>query len=251
MFETRLVDIVRVHHQKFLCQLHMDIDDTQIHRWHPNFNVNDVPAIERSTLPQPPLIKSFSTAAELMSNNRGKFAPKVENALLNVANKSSAAVVESAPTTEKKTPESSVLKPEQKQKSGKLKGVSTALLERIRAKEQKQNQIAMMRDPAKEERLAKMQRLPEMCRILKSFFTAEKKVAITLEDCVQKMGESYGTAISATSLEEHVVMLSELVPEWLTIALVRKFPFVKLAKAYDINKAINKLNDIHTKEMET
>merc|ERR1719354_791948 len=136
--------------------------------------------------------------------------------------------------------------------NNKLKGVSSSLLERIRQKEQLKNQLAMMRDPEKEEKLARMQRLPEMCRILKSFFTTEKKVAITLEDCVQKMLESYGSAISLPKLEEHIRLLAELVPEWLTIATVRKFPFVKLAKGYDINKVLARLEELRKKEeMET
>ena len=251
-FEKQLVDIVNVHHPKFLRKLNMKIKDEEYHRWHPNFNLNNVPDIKLSALPQSPVIKNFTTAADLMTNNMGKFAPKVEGALLNVANKSSCESASTTTTTTTKTTENQNKQDthqQQKQKTNnKLKGVSSSLLERIRQKEQLKNQLAMMRDPEKEEKIVRMQRLPEMCRILKSFFTTEKKVAITLEDCVQKMSESYGSAISLPKLEEHIRLLAELVPEWLTLATVRKFPFVKLAKGYDINKVLARLEELRKKE---
>ena len=76
-----------------------------------------------------------------------------------------------------------------------LKGVSNELLERIRMKEQKKIELALTCDPAAYKRAALMEKLPEMARILKAFFTAEKKAAITLEDCLLKLSESYTTSI--------------------------------------------------------
>ena len=72
-------------------------------------------------------------------------------------------------------------------------GVSSDLLERIRQKEQKKLELAMTRNPKKELRISRMERLPDMSRIIKSYFVSERKAAITLEDCVQKLSESYGT----------------------------------------------------------
>ena len=43
-----------------------------------------------------------------------------------------------------------------------------------------------------------MERLPDMSRIIKAYFVAEKKAAITLEDCVQKLSESYGTDLHSS-----------------------------------------------------
>lgn len=83
-------------------------------------------------------------------------------------------------------------------KNSKLKGVSLDLLERIRLKEQKRLELAMTRNPQQEVRLSRIERLPEISRILKSYFTTEKKAAITVEDCVQKLTESYGSDIQAS-----------------------------------------------------
>lgn len=128
---------------------------------------------------------------------------KVHNALSNVANKEGSQDTDSQSESEKnisKTNSSSTTNTEKpattKNTNTKLKGVSSSLLERIRQKEQKNIQLAMTRDPEKEEKLSKMQRLPEVCRMLKSYFTTEKKAAITLEDCVNKLSESYGTSMS-------------------------------------------------------
>ena len=50
-------------------------------------------------------------------------------------------------------------------------------------------------------------------------------------------------------LEEHLVLLAELVPKWMQILAVRKCKYVKLTKNYDINNVINTLLD-HKKKAE-
>ena len=81
--------------------------------------------------------------------------------------------------------------------NSKLKGVSQSILDRIREKEQKKMELAMTRDPKVELRLSRIERLPAMCRILKTYFTSERKVAITMEDCVNKLSDSYSSALQA------------------------------------------------------
>ena len=67
-------------------------------------------------------------------------------------------------------------------------------------KGQKKLELQMTRDPKTELKISRMERLPEMVRILRAYFTAEKKVAIPLEDCVLKLSESYGTALQMSKL---------------------------------------------------
>lgn len=88
-----------------------------------------------------------------------------------------------------------------KSKNTKLKGVSQSLLERIREKEQTKLQLEMTRDPIVEERISQMERLPEMSRILKMYFTSEKKVAIPIESCTIKLSESYGVSLPTSKLQ--------------------------------------------------
>ena len=42
-------------------------------------------------------------------------------------------------------------------------------------------------------------------------------------------------------IEQHIRLISELAPDWLTIAMIRKCPYVKLPKNYDINKVLDVL----------
>ena len=96
--------------------------------------------------------------------------------------------------------ETPIARKESSKSHSKLKGVSQSLLERIRQKEQKKLELQMTRDPKTELKISRMERLPEMVRILRAYFTAEKKVAIPLEDCVLKLSESYGTALQMSKL---------------------------------------------------
>jgi len=54
----------------------LKIDNSEIHRWHPHFKLEDVPDIEQSALPKPPVTKSFSSAADLLLKNQN-FSPRV------------------------------------------------------------------------------------------------------------------------------------------------------------------------------
>ena len=49
-------------------------------------------------------------------------------------------------------------------------------------------------------------------------------------------------------LEEHLHLLSRLVPNWLSIVTVRKCEYVKLAKNADINAVLNQLNTLKKQE---
>lgn len=66
----------------------------------------------------------------------------------------------------------------------------------IRAKEAQKLQVAMTRDPAQEDRLMMMSRLPELARILRNVFVAEKKPALIMEVACNRMVASYRSALS-------------------------------------------------------
>lgn len=66
----------------------------------------------------------------------------------------------------------------------------------IRAKEAQKLQAAMTRNPVQEERLMMMSRLPELARILRNVFVAEKKPALIMEVACNRMVASYRSALS-------------------------------------------------------
>lgn len=53
------------------------VNEGDIKRWHPHFKLEDVPAVEPSELPQPPFVKKFSTAQDVLDEVQDKLNPRV------------------------------------------------------------------------------------------------------------------------------------------------------------------------------
>jgi chromatin licensing and DNA replication factor 1 len=87
IFRQRLIDTVKRHHQDFLISQGIDVQGNEIKRWHPKFDLSQVPDIEESPLPLPPLKnpKGFMTASDVLEDIRDKLAPKVVIALETVS----------------------------------------------------------------------------------------------------------------------------------------------------------------------
>jgi chromatin licensing and DNA replication factor 1 len=130
---------------------------------------------------------------------------------------------------------------------GLLKGLSTALLDKIRAKEASKLAKEMLRSPEDEKKLEMMQRLPEFIRILTNYFLGEKRAAIPLGGVVIKAKESYHTFMSPVDVQEHIKLLHQLLPDWLFLLEVRKGTFVKLDKNKQTQVLLERLDKIRDK----
>ncbi|KAI7814296.1 DNA replication factor Cdt1 [Triplophysa rosa] len=238
IFHQNLVEIVKGHHKVFLASLNppVVVPDDKLTRWHPRFNVDEVPSIKPGDLPQPPQTEKVTTAQEVLDKARALMTPKMEKALANMA-------LKTAETAHVKEPEPApkpVVTPTETPSA--LKGVSQSLLERIRAKEAQKLHAAMTRNPQQEERLSKMSRLPELARILRNVFVAEKKPALIMELACNRMISSYRSPLSADEMEKHLRLLAELTPDWLNVHPIRKDVYLKLNKTTDLNIVLDKLN---------
>ncbi|XP_032232693.2 DNA replication factor Cdt1 isoform X2 [Nematostella vectensis] len=241
IMQNALLKVTKEHHQTFLQNLEepISVDSDKIIRWHPQFKLDEVPDLEQGALPEAPVVKTFTSAKDVLDRGRGNIPPRVEKALSSVAKKT-----EDTPSlklTFSRTPVDSPPKTPEKASSGALKGVSLDLLNKIRKKEAKKLEEDLTRDPGLDKKMTMRERLPELCRILKTYFTTERKAAIPLEDAVLKLSESYSTSLSSTQVDQHLKLLSTLVPEWLAIVTVRKCPYLKINKKADINSVINKV----------
>uniref|UniRef100_A0A673G4P2 DNA replication factor Cdt1-like n=1 Tax=Sinocyclocheilus rhinocerous TaxID=307959 RepID=A0A673G4P2_9TELE len=238
IFHQNLVEIVKGHHKVYLASLNPPIvvPDDKLTRWHPRFNVDEVPNIKPSDLPQPPQTEKLTSAQEVLDKARAFMTPKMEKALANMALKTA----ETACAKEPETSAKSIATPTETPSA--LKGVSQSLLERIRAKEAQKLHAAMTRNPLQEERLSMMSRLPELARILRNVFVAEKKPALIMELACNRMIASYRSPLSSDEMEKHLRLLAELTPAWLTIHPVRKDVYLKLNKTVDLNTVLDKLN---------
>ncbi|XP_030437461.1 DNA replication factor Cdt1 [Gopherus evgoodei] len=234
VFSRNLVNIVKQHHKTFMASLSppMVIPDDKLTRWHPRFNVDEVPDIIPAELPQPPQVDKLTTAQEVLTKARSMMTPKMEKALANLALRTA----ETSPGNHedpKATPTANT--------SSALKGVSQALLERIRAKEAQKLQALMTRNPQQEERLVMISRLPEMARFLRNVFVAEKKQALTVEVACTRMLDSYRTTMTSGEMEKHLHLFSELLPDWVILHPIRKDTYIKLDKSMDLNIIVERL----------
>ncbi|XP_069595034.1 DNA replication factor Cdt1 [Ranitomeya imitator] len=237
-FHRSLTDIVKQHHRSFLETLNppMVVPDYQLTRWHPRFNVDEVPDVVAAELPQPPQVQKLSTAQEVLTKARGLMTPKMEKALADLALRNAETNAEDTKPAPSAEPKPAAAAP------SALKGVSQSLLERIRAKEAQKLQAIMTRKPQQEERLLMMSRLPELARILRNVFVAEKKPALTAEVVCDRIISSYRSSMSAGEMEKHLSLLVELLPGWLTIHPIRKDTYYKLNKTTDLNLILERLD---------
>ncbi|NXL37418.1 CDT1 factor, partial [Glaucidium brasilianum] len=226
-FNRNLVNIVKQHHKAFLAALSppMVVPEEKLTRWHPRFNVDEVPDISPAELPRPPQEDRLSTAQEVLSAARGMLSPKMEKALANLALRTAEAGAGEPVASKAPSPAST---------SSALKGVSQALLERIRAKEARKLQALMTRDPRQEERLAMLGRLPAMARVLRNVFVAEKKPALTMEVACARMADSYDVQMPPGEMEKHLRLFAELLPDWVGIHALSTDTYIKLDKAKDL-----------------
>uniref|UniRef100_A0A8B9ZME3 Chromatin licensing and DNA replication factor 1 n=1 Tax=Anas zonorhyncha TaxID=75864 RepID=A0A8B9ZME3_9AVES len=236
-FNHSLVNIVKQHHAAFLAGLTppMVVPEDKLTRWHPRFNVDEVPDISPAELPRPPQEEKVTTAQELLSTARGMMIPKMEKALANLALRSAEAGAGEPMVSKAPSPAST---------SSALKGVSQELLERIRAKEARKLQALMTRDAGQEERLALLGRLPAMARVLRNVFVAEKKPALPLEVACARMAESFPTQMTVGEMEKHLRLFAELLPDWVGIHAIRTDTYIKLDKNKDVGLVVERLTKV-------
>ncbi|XP_034537600.1 DNA replication factor Cdt1 [Notolabrus celidotus] len=241
IFHQNMLSIVKQHHTVFLSSLAppMSVPEDKLTRWHPRFNVDTVPAIQLCSLPQPPHTEKLTTAQEVLDKARSLITPKIEKALVSLALKTEDKTEEKKETTSTQSP---AVPETQAAPPTALKGVSQSLLDRIRAKEAQKLQAAMTRNSTQEERLLMMSRLPELARILRNVFVAEKKPALIMEVACNRMVASYRSALSTGEMEKHIRLLAEVAANWLTIHPIRKDFYLKMNKSMELNIVLDKLS---------
>ncbi|XP_038610250.1 DNA replication factor Cdt1 [Tachyglossus aculeatus] len=247
-FSRNLVNLVKEHHKAFLASLNppLAVPDDKLTRWHPRFNVDEVPDVVPAQLPQPPQPDRLTSAREVLARARTMLSPKMEKALASVALRtaeSSSPVQDAAGKAGKPVSPATPATP-----ASALKGVSQSLLERIRAKEAQKLQVLMTRNPQREERLDLLARLPEMTRLLRNVFVAEKKPALAMEVVCARMLGSYRSSMTTGEMERHLRLLTELLPDWLSAHPIRADTYLKLDKTLDLNLISERLARITREE---
>ncbi|KZC04828.1 PREDICTED: DNA replication factor Cdt1 [Dufourea novaeangliae] len=260
-FYNILLDKVKDEHEKFLLSLEtpMRVPKEKILRWHPEFDIESCKLMEQSELPQPPNVEKLTSAKDVLDKAKSLFncGTRMEKALQRLADakmtskaspekdeksastetedglrKVNISVVDTPPATP--TTQSSYL-------SVAFKGIPKSLLEKVRAKQAAKALEAMTRTPDANKKAAMYSRLPELSKILRNIFVAEKKGVLAMEFVVEKLENSFKAKLSPNELEEHIRLLCKLLPTWTSIHNVRKVDHLKLQKEVDLGKVIKRL----------
>lgn len=98
----------------------------------------------------------------------------------------------------------------------------------------------MTRTPSEDKEATLYSRLPDMSKIVRNIFVAEKKGVLTLKFVIDKLDNSYRTKLTPNELEEHIRLMCKLLPTWASIHHVRKMDYLKVAKDMDIGKVVKR-----------
>lgn len=99
----------------------------------------------------------------------------------------------------------------------------------------------MTRTPSADKEATLYSRLPELAKILRNIFVAEKKGVLTMEVVMRKLDNSFRTKLTLQEMEEHIRLLCKLLPTWSSIHNVRKVDYLKIDKNVDLAKVIKRL----------
>ncbi|CAG9824934.1 unnamed protein product [Phaedon cochleariae] len=232
-----LLDLVKKYHHEFLATLSppMTVDKDKITRWHPEFNIEKVPEIECSDLPQSPAEEKLTTGKDVLDKARQMFNcnTRMEQALQRLREaREGIKVPEEA---EKEVPAKPV---------SVLKGIPSALLEKVRQKQAAKALMSMTRSADKEKEVLIYSRLPEIARLTRNLFVSEKKSVLPLDVVVEKLGNCYRVHLTKTEMEDHLKAIAKEVPLWLVFHNIRNCVYLKLAKNSDLSVILYKLEHL-------
>lgn len=109
----------------------------------------------------------------------------------------------------------------------------------------------MTRTPNANKEAALYSRLPDLAKILRNIFVAERKGVLPLEAVIQKLDNSFRTKLTSQEMEEHIRQLCKLLPTWASIHNVRKVNYLKVDKNLELAKVIKRLENLANEKVKT
>lgn len=111
----------------------------------------------------------------------------------------------------------------------------------VRARQAAKALEEMTRTPSADKEATLYSRLPELAKILRNIYVAEKKGVLPMETVIQRLNNSFRTKLTPNEMDEHVRLLCKLLPTWTSIHNVRKIDYLKLDRNADITKVTRRL----------
>ncbi|KAL2733675.1 DNA replication factor Cdt1-like [Vespula squamosa] len=269
-FYNILLDKVKTEHEQFLLKLDEPIVilKEKIICWHPEFDVENCKPIKQSALPQLLNVEKATSAKHILERATSLFNcnTRMKKALQRLTETKMTSKSKSSDISSTNEPTNSTMNKvnimiidtplvtptiEKSYLAKTFKGIPKALLEKIRAKQAAKALEMMTRTSDLDKEATLYSRLPELAKILRSIFVAEKKGVLPLEHVLRKLDNSFRTKLTVAELEEHMRKLCKLLPTWASIHNVRKIDYLKLAKDVDLNKVIKMLEIVANDKITT
>lgn len=263
-FYDILLQLVKKHHAQYLQTLDppMVIPDDKLTRWHPEFEIEKVPEVESSKLPEMPNVEKFSSAQDVLAKARELFKcnTKMERALeklsqakargLTNEEKAATGITDTKPSTsvngmisnssQTSTSTVTILNPA-------LRNLPTALLEKVKAKQAAKALEAMTRSSENDQKYLVYCRLPDLARTLRNIFVTERKNVLALNIVLSKLDSSFKANVSANDLLRDIRALTEELPDWVKLHEIRNNTYLKLDKNADLQKKMAELEALANK----
>ena len=226
----KLIEMTKKEHDKFLQSLDtpITVDNRKLAKWHRNFPLDDVPDIvaDESLMPANPHKKEDETVDIVLQRIRVE-PPKSDTTVVPAL---------SLPKAACSTGE--------RIKSGALKGLDVAFVQRIRAKEAAKIAQELTRSPESEKKIAMLQESSSLIRTVRSYFVGEGKTTLLRDAVIRKIIDSSSSFVSYEEVDQRLEYLTKVLPEWIMIFQVRKGSYVKVLnmnrKLVDLEQAIDK-----------
>jgi hypothetical protein len=109
--------------------------------------------------------------------------------------------------------------------SGPLKGISTSLLDLIRAKEAKAKE-----SPEQVRQRELLGIAPDIARIVPTVFTAHKRDIMSYDKVVEKCFKALRSNYSTSTIIECLDLMDKVAPEWVTIVQISRGKFMRINK---------------------
>ncbi|CAF0857906.1 unnamed protein product [Adineta ricciae] len=225
-FRRALLNSVKAHHRTFLSdKLQQSIDelpnDEHLARWHPEFDLENIPDIDVAPLPESPDKQLLASPIEIRHYAERTPSERVKRALFSAFSSDdvSSTITLSSP----------------KKEALSIDGISSSLIEKIRSKE-----TSKILSTSLSHETQMLPRLEQTIEIIHQFFIAERATSLQLDLVARQIRDCHSGPLSFTQSTETIRFLHTHPANngWLSILTIRGKEFIKINRHKSINTII-------------
>ncbi|XP_060878814.1 LOW QUALITY PROTEIN: DNA replication factor Cdt1-like [Metopolophium dirhodum] len=233
-FSNALLDILKEHHEKYLCKLTppIVIAKDKITRWHPEFDVETVEDIIPSTLPKIEINKpKIVTAKDLLDKSHSLFVynNRLNRTVTTMNNENKNLTEKKFPTTDAKNA-----------LEGALKGIPKSFLLKIQEKQAEKAKELMTRSVGQLDEDRMMNRLPDIARRMRTYFVQLQRNVLPFKKIIGQLKQSYPESMTDQEWKAHLNLLQEKVPHWIVSKSLDGIEHIRIDKKVEFEETVIK-----------